>query len=121
MNGPPILSVTAIRSRSREPTTFCAFTTVPSRGGRTQTRTFGTPSTVIMQFGHWPEQQSSPRRRWYLKLRPNTRRPAAKSAEPIVSPANARTGSPSNVNVTVFERSISSCSRGGSLTPAAPS
>jgi hypothetical protein len=49
-------------------------------------RTFGTPSTVIMQFGQLPEQQRSPRGRWYLKLRENTRRPEAKSAEPIVSP-----------------------------------
>ena len=52
------------------------------------------PSTVIMQFGQLPEQQSSPRGRWYLKLRENTRRPEAKSAEPIVSPAYAVTGSP---------------------------
>jgi hypothetical protein len=30
-----------------------------------------------MQFGQWPEQQSSPRGLWYLKLREKTRRPAA--------------------------------------------
>ncbi len=44
-----------------------------------------------MQFGQWPEQQSSPRGRWYLNEREKTRWPAAKSAEPIVSPAKAGT------------------------------
>jgi hypothetical protein len=39
-----------------------------------------------MQFGQLPEQQMRPRGRWYLKLREKTRRPDAKSAEPIVSP-----------------------------------
>ena len=62
-------------------------TTAPSRNGSMQTRTFGTPSTVIMQFGQWPEQQSSPRGRWYLK---SGRRPASgtrRAPTPIVSPA----------------------------------
>src|SRR5207249_1090819 len=31
--------------------------------GSAQTRTFGVPSTVIMQFGHAPEQQRRPRGR----------------------------------------------------------
>ena len=44
----------------------------------------------IMQFAQLPEQQSSPRGRWYLKLREKMRCPAAKSAEPIVSPSYAR-------------------------------
>ena len=48
---------------------------------------------VIMQLGQLPEQQSRPRGRWYLKLREKTPRPAANSAEPIVSPAKACTGS----------------------------
>ncbi len=42
-----------------------------------QTRTLGTPSTVIWQFAQWPEQHASPRGRWYLKLREKTRRPDA--------------------------------------------
>src|SRR6476646_2028933 len=54
--------------------TFCARTSAPSRSGSTHTRTFGTPSTVIMQFGQRPEQQRRPRGRWYLKLREKTRR-----------------------------------------------
>jgi hypothetical protein len=60
-----------------------------------QTRTFGLPSTLIMQFGHCPEQQRRPRGRWYLNDREKTRRPAAKSADPIVSPSYASTGLPS--------------------------
>jgi hypothetical protein len=48
-----------------------------------------------MQFGQPPLAHMSPRGRWYLKLREKTRRPAAKSADPIVSPANASTGFPS--------------------------
>jgi hypothetical protein len=43
-----------------------------------------------------------------LKLRENVRLPAAYSAEANVSPSNPVTGLPSNVNVIVFERSISS-------------
>ena len=54
-----------------------------------------------MQFAQLPEQQSSPRGRWYLKLREKTRCPAAKSAEPIVSPSYARTGSPANVKTPI--------------------
>jgi hypothetical protein len=61
-----------------------------------------------MQFGHAPEQQSRPRGRWYLKLREKTRRPEAKSADPIVSPSNASTGWPSKVNVKLVFRSSSS-------------
>ena len=69
------------------PQTFCGSTSAPARIGSTQTRTFGTPSTVIMQFGQWPEQQRRPRGRWYLNEREKIRRPDAKSAEPNVSPA----------------------------------
>ena len=58
---------------SSEPSTFCARTCTPSRTGSVQTRTFGKPSTCMRQLGQWPEQQSSPRRRWYLKLREKTR------------------------------------------------
>ena len=42
-----------------------------------QTRTLGIPSTVIWQFAQCPEQHASPRGRWYLKLRENTRWPDA--------------------------------------------
>ena len=87
MNGPPTLSTTRRRSKSSLPSTFCGSTTAPSRRGSTQTRTFGTPSTVIRQFGQWPAQQRSPRGRWYLNEREKTRLPPAKSADPIVSPA----------------------------------
>jgi len=108
VNGPPSLSVTDIQSRSSDPSTFWALTTMPGRTGSTQTRTFGVPSTVIWQFGQWPEQQSRPRGRWYLKLRLKMRRPAANSAEPTVSPGKAVTGFPSKVSSIVSDRSIRS-------------
>ena len=100
---------------SRRPSTFWGVTTTPSRSGSTQTRTFGTPSTVIMQFGQCPEQQSSPRRRWYLNERENTRRPFAKSADPIVSPRKPSTGYSPSLKLTGSLRSISSPGCGGSL------
>ena len=56
--------------------------------------------TATRQLGHWPAQHSRPRRRWYLKLRENVRTPAAKSAEPIVSPARPVTSRPSKLNRT---------------------
>ena len=59
------------------------------------TRTFGSPSTCIRQLGQPPLAHRSPRGRWYLKLREKTRRPAANSADPIVSPSYASTGLPS--------------------------
>src|SRR5438093_286874 len=68
-----------------------------------------------MQFGHWPEQQRSPRGRWYLKEREKIRWPAANKAEPRVSPANASTRSPSNEKETGAPRSIRSAGCGGSL------
>ncbi len=71
-------------------------------------RTFGTPSTSMRQFGQEPEQQSNPRGRWYLKLREKTRRPAAKRAEPIVSPSKASIVALSKKNVSPRPRSISS-------------
>ncbi len=80
--------MTCIRSRSSEPTKFWPFTTAPSLTGVVQTRTLGMPSTVIWQLAQWPEQQTRPRGRWYLKLREKTRLPDAYSADPIVSPAN---------------------------------
>ena len=80
------------------PSTFCARTSAPVRSGSTQTRTFGTPSTVIRQFAQLPVQHWSPRGRWYLKLREKTRRPVAKRAEAIESPAKPANRSPANVN-----------------------
>ena len=68
----------------------------------------GAPSTATMQFGHWPAQHISPRRRWYLKLRENVRCPAAYSADPIVSPSWASTRLPSNVKLTLVPRSMRS-------------
>jgi hypothetical protein len=42
-----------------------------------QARTPGAPSTATRQFGHWPAQHMSPRRRWYLNERENVRCPFA--------------------------------------------
>ena len=64
-------------------------TSIPCRTDSVHARTPGQPSTSTRQFGHWPAQQSSPRGRWYLKLREIVRRPEAWSAEPIVSPSYA--------------------------------
>src|SRR5207344_3631464 len=96
VNGPPSLSVTDMKSKSSDQRTFCPSTTAPSRIGSTHVRTFGTPSTVIMQFGQWPEQQRSPRGRWYLNERENTRFAAANAAEAMVSPSNPVTFQPAN-------------------------
>ena len=60
---------------------------MPCSTGVMQARTVGWPSTSTRQFGHWPEQHIRPRGRWYLKERENTRVPAAKRAEAMVSPA----------------------------------
>ena len=60
-----------------------------------------------------PSTHSSPRGRWYLKLREKTRCPAAKSAEPIVSPSYARTGLPRKLKTSSRERSIRSPGCGG--------
>ncbi len=84
------MSVTDITSCSRLGRAFRCSTFAPSRTGSVQARTPGAPSTATRQFGQWPEQHISPRRRWYLKLRENVRWPAAYSAEPIVSPSSAR-------------------------------
>src|SRR5207344_2344019 len=112
VNGPPSLSVTDMKSKSRDQRTFWPSTTAPSRIGSVQTRTFGTPSTVIWQFGQWPEQQRSPRGRWYLNERENTRFPAAKAADAIVSPSKPVIFQPANVNETALPRSIRSSARG---------
>ena len=124
MNGPPIESVTDITSNSRLGRALRCSTRAPSRTGSVQARTPGAPSTATRQFGHWPEQHINPRRRWYLKLRENVRVPAAYSAEPIVSPASAVTRLPSNVNVTVWSRSIRSPGCGASrfmrCSPSSP-
>ncbi len=81
---------------------------MPSLTGSVQARAPGAPSTETMQLGHWPAQHSRPRRRWYLKLREKVLRPAAKSAEPIVSPSYPSTGLPSNVKRTTRSRAIRS-------------
>ena len=94
-----------MRSRSRPGVALRCSTRAPCCTGSVQARTPGAPSTATRQFGQWPPQHISPRRRWYLKLRENVRRPAAYSAEPIVSPSSAATGLPSNVNVTLRSRS----------------
>ena len=88
-------------------------TSIPCRTGSVHARTPGQPSTSTRQFGHWPAQQSSPRGRWYLKLREIVRRPEAWSAEPIVSPSYASTRLPSNSKVTGRPRSIRSFGREG--------
>src|SRR6476620_1695029 len=80
-------------------------TAMPSRTRSVQARTPGAPSTATRQFGHCPAQHSRPRRRWYLKLRENVRRPPANRAEAIVSPASASTSLPSKVKLMDLERS----------------
>ena len=84
-------------SSSSDGEAFMWTTFMPSRTGSVQARTPGASSTCTRRFGHWPAQHMSPRRRWYLKLREKMRRPAANSAEPIVSPSKAVTSLPSNV------------------------
>ena len=74
-------------SKSSPGVAFRCSTSMPARAGSVHARTPGAPSTATRQFAHWPAQHSRPRRRWYLKLRENVRRPAAKSAEAIVSPS----------------------------------
>jgi hypothetical protein len=64
-------------SRSTDGQAFCGRTRIPARTGSTQARTLGTPSTFIKQLGHFPEKHSTPRGRWYLKLRLKMRTPAA--------------------------------------------
>src|SRR5262245_66467160 len=83
-----------MRSKSSDQRTFCPATTAPSRIGSVQTRTFGTPSTVIWQFGQWPEQHIRPRGRWYLNEREKTRLPAANAADAMVSPSKPVTFQP---------------------------
>jgi len=58
-------------------------------------RTFGMPSTVIMQAEHLPMPQKNPRGRWYFMLRLNIRNPFAYNAAAIVSFAYAFTSLPS--------------------------
>ena len=99
---------------------FWPSTTAPARIGSVQTRTLGMPSTVIWQLAQWPEQHWRPRGRWYLKLREKTRRPEAKSAEPIVSPRKPLTGLPPNEKSTSLApvdplvRAAAAASRSGS-------
>ena len=81
------MSVARIASNSSDGDAFMCTTCMPSRTGSVQARTPGASPTWTRQLGHWPAQHISPRRRWYLKLRENVRRPAANRAEPIVSPS----------------------------------
>ena len=60
---------------------------MPSRTGSPHARTPGRPSTATSEFVHCPRAHISPRGRWYLNERENVRRPAANSAEAIVSPS----------------------------------
>jgi hypothetical protein len=90
-------------------------TFMPSRRGSVQARTPGAPSTATRQFGHCPAQHISPRRRWYLKLRENVRRPAANSAEPIVSPSRPLTSLPSKLKLSSRPRWMRSPGCSGNL------
>ena len=56
--------------------------------------------TFIRQLGHLPLMHSSPRGRWYLKLRLKMRRPDRYSADATESPSRASTGFPLKVKVT---------------------
>ena len=73
----PKRSITERASRSSDGQAFCPLTTAPFLAGSTQTRTLGTPSTVIRQLGHRPATQVRPRGRWYLNDLLNMRTPAA--------------------------------------------
>ncbi len=108
MNGPPTTSVARIASNSSEGDAFMCTTFMPSRTGSVQARTPGASSTCTRQFGHCPAQHMRPRLRWYLKLRENVRRPAANSAEPIVSPSKARYSLPSKLKRSSRLRSMRS-------------
>ena len=81
------MSVARIASNSSDGSALTWVTVMPSRTGSVQARAPGAPSTAQMQLGHWPATHIRPRRRWYLNERLNVRRPAAYSAEPIVSPS----------------------------------
>ena len=60
-------------SRSSEGDAFMWVTCMPSRTGSVQARTPGASPTCTMQLAHCPAQHISPRLRWYLKLRENSR------------------------------------------------
>ena len=116
----PKMSVARIASKDSEGLAFMCLTRMPGLTGSVQARTPGQPSTSTRQLGHCPAQQSSPRGRWYLKLRESTLRPDACSAEPIVSPSKASTVLPSKLNSIVLARLMRSPGLGGrrSLTSA---
>jgi hypothetical protein len=101
-------------SKSSDGDAFMCSTFMPSRTGSVQARTPGAPSTCTRQLGHCPAQQSSPRWRWYLKLREKVRCPEANRAEPIVSPSRPVTFLPSKLKLTSRERSMRSPSLSGS-------
>ena len=98
------MSVTRMTSNSSPGRAFMWRTCMPSVTGSVQARTPGRSPTCTRQFGHWPAQHIRPRRRWYLNERLKVRRPAAKSAEPIVSPSSASTRLPSKLNVIALPR-----------------
>jgi len=61
---------------------------VPLRRAVTSALAFGCSPSWTMALTSWFAMDSTPRRRWYLKLRPSAPRPAATSALLTVSPAN---------------------------------
>src|SRR5262245_10043645 len=87
---------------------------MPSRMGVTSARRFVRAPSVNMLFTSWLAMLQMPRGRWYLKLRPVARTPAAQRALVRVSPAYPEISRPSKRNVTCFERSIHSPGRGPS-------
>ncbi len=76
-NEAQVASLARMTSKPSDGHAFWCSTRIPARIGSLQPRTPGKPSTWKSEFEHWPQPQSSPRGRWYLKLRDSTRRPDA--------------------------------------------
>ena len=95
----------ASRSADGQPVSRC--TCCPGAAALTQARTQGSPSTFSMQFGQSPVRQYSPRRRWYLNDRENTRTPARYSAEATLSPGSTGISRPSKSSASFKVKSKS--------------
>src|SRR3954462_11539640 len=76
------MSVARMTSKSRFGVAFMWRTSMPSRTGSVHALTPGAPSTATRQFGHWPAQHMSPRRRGGLDEGGDVRRPAGAAREP---------------------------------------
>ena len=59
------------------PRTFWARTDIPALSSVVSAHSFGTPSIAMKVFDDSPSMLYNPRGRWYLRLRPKIRTPAA--------------------------------------------